>query len=413
MATSASEASVPPPMARPDHVPPELVRPYLFGVRGSSTWELPRTLFPAIHQNPPIFWAENVHPFRPGAWIPRRYEDLQKIYQDTDHFTPQGTSGFSRMIGETWTSIPGESDPPLHARYRLMLNPMFGPKQIAALDEDIRGFAHDLFSRIAPKGECEFVSEIAFEFPIRVFLKLMGLPQEEMPRFLEWEHGILRSSSIEPVARALRFVIDYLDAECEKRRIEPKDDLLTLAVQGEIDGRPLTSDELKGICFNLFVGGLDTVSTNMSNQFRHLAENPDDQAYLRANPDRIPGAIDELMRAYAAVTTLRFCKADTQVGGVEMKAGDLVLMPTMLAANDPEAFPDPEVVDFDRKPRHLSFGYGPHLCIGMHLARREMRIAMEEALAILPPFRLQPGAEIESFCSGIIGPKTLPLVWDA
>ena len=293
-----------------------------------------------------------------------------------------------------------------------MLNPMFGPKQIAKLDEDIRQFARDLFTRIAPKGECEFVSEIAFEFPIRVFLQLMGLPQAEMPTFLEWEHGILRSSSLEPIARALRLVTDRLSEECEKRRQDPKDDLLTLAVQGTIDGRPLTEDELKGFCFNLFVGGLDTVSSNMSNQFRHLAENPEDQQRLRDHPEDIPTAIDELMRAYAAVTTLRLCKADTTIGGADMKAGDLVLMPTMLAANDPEAFPDPEKVDFDRKPRHLSFGFGPHVCIGLHLARREMRVAMEEALSIWPPFRVKPGAQIDSFCSGIIGPKSLPLVWD-
>ena len=183
-------------------------------------------------------------------------------------------------------------------------------------------------------------------------------------------------------------------------------------MQGEIEGRKLDDDELIGFCFNLFVGGLDTVSTNMSNHFRHLAENPEDQEYLRANPDRIGDAIDELMRAYAAVTTIRLCTQDTVVEGIEMKAFDLVLMPTHLAANDPVAFPEPEKVDFTRKPRHVSFGYGPHLCIGMHLAKREMRIAMEEALAILPPFRLAEGAEIESFLSGIIGPTELPLVWE-
>ena len=150
----------------------------------------------------------------------------------------------------------------------------------------------------------------------------------------------------------------------------------------------------------------------MSNHFRHLAEFPQDQDFLRENPQSIPDAIDEMMRAYAAVTTMRLCTQDIQIGGVAMKQGDLVMMPTHLAANDPEAFANPETVDFARKPRHVSFGYGPHLCIGMHLARREMRIAMEEALAILPKFSIPPGARIDSFCSGIIGPLTLPLVWE-
>lgn len=400
-------------MQRPDHVPADLVRPYPFKLRGARSSVLPRTMIPEIHTYPEIFWGEGVHEMLPGAWVPRSMEALQAIYMDTEHITVKGTSGFAQMIGQEWYSIPHESDPPLHSKYRMLLNPMFAPKHIARIEDHIRSFARERLEELRPLGACDFVADFAFEFPIRVFLELMGMPQEQMTTFLEWEHAILRSAEQEPVAEALRKIVDYLKSQCEDRRANPRDDLITLAVQGEIEGRGLTDDELIGFCFNLFVGGLDTVSTNMSNQFRHLAENPENQHFLRANPDRIGDAIDELMRAYAAVTTIRLCTKDTVVSGVEMKAFDLVLMPTHLAGNDPAAFPDPEKVDFARKPRHVSFGYGPHLCIGMHLARREMRIAMEEALAILPPFRLAEGAQIESFCSGIIGPTALPLVWEA
>ena len=399
-------------MQRPDHVPEALVRDYPFKLRGATTPVLPRSLIPQIHEYPPIFWAEGVHPMLPGAWVPRTYKELRQIYQDTDHFTVRGTSQFAQMIGEEWFSIPHEADPPLHSKYRMLLNPMFAPKYIARLEDRIRQFAHELLLELKPKGECDFVSDFAFEFPIRVFLELMGMPQEDMATFLAWEHAILRSDSAEPVAAAMKKITDYLSQQCEDRRKNPRDDLISLAVQSEIDGRKLTDDELKGFCFNLFVGGLDTVSTNMSNHFRHLAEFPEDQEFLRQNPDRISDAIDEMMRAYAAVTTIRLCKQDTEINGVRIKQFDLVMMPTHLAANDPEAFANPEIVDFARKPRHVSFGYGPHLCIGMHLARREMKIAMEEALAILPRFTIKPGAQIDSFCSGIIGPLTLPLVWD-
>lgn len=400
-------------MPRPAHVPASLVRPYPFKLRGATVSVLPRTMIPEIHTYPPLFWAEDVHPMLAGAWVPRTQAELQKIYQDTEHFTVRGTSQFAQMIGQQWYSIPHEADPPLHSRYRLLLNPMFAPKHIAQLEEHIRHFARSRLLELRPRGGCDFVADFAFEFPIRVFLELMGLPQEDMATFLEWEHAILRSSSQEPVNEALRKITAYLAQKCAERRAEPRNDLISLAVRSEIDGRALTDDELMGFCFNLFVGGLDTVSTNMSNHFRHLAENPADQDYLRANPEAIPDAIDEMMRAYAAVTTMRLCKKDTRIGDVEIKQWDLVMMPTHLAANDPEAFPQPETVDFARKPRHVSFGYGPHLCIGMHLARREMRIAMEEALAILPRFAVAPGAHIESFCSGIIGPASLPLVWDA
>lgn len=400
------------PAKRPGHVPESLVRPYPFKLRGATVSVLPRTLIPEIHTYPPIFWAEDVHPMLPGAWVPRTQAEMQQIYQDTEHFTVRGTSQFAQMIGQEWYSIPHEADPPLHSRYRMLLNPMFAPKHIAQLDDQMRHFARSRLLQLRPRGECDFVSDFAFEFPIRVFLELMGLPQEDMATFLEWEHAILRSSSPEPVAAALQKITDYLAEQCADRRLNPRSDLISLAVNSEIDGRQLTDDELTGFCFNLFVGGLDTVSTNMSNHFRHLAENPQDQDYLRANPGAIPDAIDEMMRAYAAVTTMRLCSKDTRIGDVEFKQWDLVMMPTHLAANDPAAFPYPEVVDFARKPRHVSFGYGPHLCIGIHLARREMRIAMEEALAILPRFVVAPDARIDSFCSGIIGPLSLPLIWE-
>ena len=412
MSKAAKAASQSGARKRPDHVPESLVRQYPFKLRGATLSVLPRTLIPEIHTYPPIFWAEGVHPMLPGAWVPRTHAELQRIYQDTEHFTVRGTSQFAQMIGQEWYSIPHEADPPLHARYRMLLNPMFAPKYIARLEDRIRDFARSRLLELRPRGECDFVTDFAFEFPIRVFLELMGLPQEDMATFLEWEHAILRSSSPEPVAAALMKITAYLAEQCAERRDNPRNDLISLAVNSEIDGRKLTDDELTGFCFNLFVGGLDTVSTNMSNHFRHLGENPADQDYLRSNPDKIPDAIDEMMRAYAAVTTMRLCTRDIRIADAEIKQGDLVMMPTHLAANDPAAFPNPQVVDFSRKPRHVSFGYGPHLCIGMHLARREMRIAMEEALAILPRFVVAPDARIESFCSGIIGPLSLPLVWN-
>ncbi|MCW1429525.1 cytochrome P450 [Novosphingobium sp. JCM 18896] len=414
MENAAEAPAMPPLPPRPAHVPAELVRPYPFAGRGTTSTAIPRDFIPEIHQGPPVFWVDAVPYSIPGAWVPRRYAELQQVYQDTEHFTPKGTSQFAQMIGETWFSIPGEAEPPLHSRYRLVLNPMFGPSRMAKLEERIRLYARELLLELRPRGGCEFVSEFAFEFPIRVFLELMGLPQDNVAQFLAWEHAILRSHSIEPVVEALKAVTEYLSEQCEQRRREPKDDLLTLGVQAEVEGRKLTEDELKGFCFNLFVGGLDTVSTNLSAHFRHLAENPDHQQFLRENPDRIPEAIDELMRAYAAVTTLRVCTKEIEVGGARMLPGDLVLMPTFLAANDPEVFPRPEIIDLARKPRHVSFGYGPHLCIGMHLAKREMRIAMEEALAILPPFGIAPGVEVVSFCSiAPIGPVALPLIWNA
>jgi cytochrome P450 len=168
-----------------------------------------------------------------------------------------------------------------------------------------------------------------------------------------------------------------------------------------------------GFCFNLFIGGLDTVSTNMAWQFHHLAERHDHQATLRANPGMIPHAIDEMMRYYAAVATSRECIKETKLGDVTVKPGDKILLATFLGGHDPAAFKDPEQVILDRGPRHVSFGYGPHLCIGMHLARREMRIALEEFLSLIPEFSLAPDADIAYYLAAIIQPIQLPLVWAA
>ena len=218
MAETMETAMNLPEMKHPDHVPQSLIRDYPFKLRGATVSVLPRTLIPEIHQYPPIFWAERVHPMLPGAWVPRTHKELQQIYLDTDHFTVRGTSQFAQMIGENWFSIPHESDPPLHSRYRMLLNPMFAPKYIAQLEVHIRQFAHDRLLELKPKGECDFVTDFAFEFPIRVFLELMGLPQEYMSTFLEWEHAILRSSSPEPVAAALKKITEYLSQQCEDRK---------------------------------------------------------------------------------------------------------------------------------------------------------------------------------------------------
>lgn len=394
----------------PAHIPSDLVRPFSL-ISTDTTKAHPCSLLAEIHEGPAVFWAPGAHPTAPGAWIPRRHADLEMIYMDTEHYSARGMSPFSMLVGEIWYLVPAESDPPDHLRFRLLLNPMLAPNRIAKLDDKIRQYARESLLALRGQGGCEFVTEFAFEFPIRVFLELMGLPQEGIGQFLAWEDAILRNRDRESMAAAVRQITGYLAEQCEERRRNPRNDLLTLGVQAEAAGK-LTEDQLTGFCFNLFVGGLDTVSTNMSSHFRHLAEHPEQQAFLRDHPERIPDALDELMRVYAGVTTSRRCVAETTIGDARIMPGDMVMLPTILAGHDPEAYSDPEVVDFNRKPRHVSFGYGPHICIGIHLAKRELRIAMQEALSVLPEFRIAPGAEIESFLAGIVGPCALPLVWD-
>jgi len=397
----------------PSHVPQELVRPYPFGF-GASTTEIPFDRMVAeIHEGPPIFFAPGLTAEGKGGWIPRRDADVRTVYMDTEHFSTRDNSPFGPLIGAEWRVWPLEADPPVHTAYRRFLNPVFAPKVMAALDAKIRQYANDYVDGFKDRGRIDFLADFAFESPIKIFLELMGLPQARVRQFLDWTNDLLHAPDAETLIRATHASIAYLEEVIEDRKRAPGEDLVSYLVAGKLDdGRPLSQAEMLGFCFNLFIGGLDTVSTNLTWQFLHLARHPDHQRALRENPALIPDAIDEMMRAYAAVTTLRICVKETSIGGVTIKPGDHVAVSTTIAARDPEAWERPDEVILDRKPRHLSFGYGPHLCIGMHLAKREMRIAIDAFLSAIPEFRLVPDVEMRTSLNGVMQPDKLLLEWD-
>lgn len=220
-------------------------------------------------------------------------------------------------------------------------------------------------------------------------------------------------TSIEEVREGTVELVDFLREVIADRSKNPVDDFVSYGIQAEIAGRKLTDDELVGFCFNLSIGGLDTVSANMGLQFRHLAENPLHQAELRRNPALIPAAVEELFRAYATVTTDRHCVSPIRINGVQIMPGDMVALSTLLANRDPEASANPNEVILDRNPRHLIFATGVHPCVGAPLARRELVIAMEEMLAALPDFRIQAGVTIKTDLGPIIEPQSLPRVWNS
>lgn len=398
----------------PSHVPPELVvRSFPFSF-GSSTTEIPFDhMVSDIHEKPDIFYVPKLVASGEGGWIPRREEDMRAIYQDYEHFSNQDTTPFPALTQGNWRVLPLESDPPLHSTYRVIMNPIFAPRRMAALEAKIKQYADDYINGFRQQGHVDFLHGFAFEFPIKVFLELMGLPLERVKQFLDWVNNLLHAPDVATLVAATHEVIAYLRAEIEDRKLNPRDDLITQCVQarGE-NGAQLSDDELVGFCFNLFVGGLDTVSTNLTWQFLHLARNPAHQQQLRENPAMIPDAIEEFMRAFASVMTFRICVKETSIRGVTLKPGDKVAVSTTIAARDPAAYDRPNEILLDRKPRHISFGYGPHLCVGMHLARREMRIAMEAFLTIIPEFRLAPGTEMVTALHGVIQPDKLELVWD-
>lgn len=396
----------------PAHVPAHLVGSYPL-VLGATTLENPfDKIIPQIHEGPDVMWCANGYLGHFPAWVFRRAKDLQAIYMDTEHFSSKDFAPFAKLLGENWNNVPAEVDPPMHGLFRNMVNPLFTPRKMAALENRVREFAQLYINKFKDKGHCEFMSEFAFRFPINVFLELMGLPMDKVETFLEWENGLLHEHDMAKVAQATRNVKNYLMGEIEERRKNPRDDLISFGINAEIEGRKMSEDELFGFCFNLFIGGMDTVSTNTAWQFRHLATHLDDQAKLRANPALIPAATEEMFRAYAAVTTARTCVKPVQIHGVQLMPGDKILMATTLANRDPSEFENPNEVRLDRNPRHVTFGTGIHRCVGAPLARREVIIAIEEFLKAIPEFRIAPDAKIVTQLGGVIQPETLPLVWN-
>ncbi len=406
-------ASPPAATPIPTHVPPELVdRTYPLYL-GAFTSENPfDRIVPEVCAGPEVRYVPHVYPGGGPGWVFRRAEVMRQVYKDTEHFSSKGFSPFSMLIGDSWSQVPVEYDPPEHTGYRNLINPLLAPQKMAALEDKVRAHARRYIDRFKDRGSCEFMSEFAFEYPIAVFLELMGLPQEDVTQLLKWEMGLLHEPDMAKCADAVRSVKGYLLEKMEERRHDPRDDFITFAVTAEINGRPLDENELIGLTFGLYIGGLDTVSTNMGLHFRHLAEKQEDQAWLRAHPDKIPLATEELLRAYAAVTTFRTCIKETEVAGVRVLPGDKVAMATTLACRDESKYPEPNAIRLERGPQHETFGFGPHRCVGMHLARRELHVGIEEFFGAIPPFRIEPGAEIVSALGAMIQPTTLPLVWE-
>ena len=369
------------------------------------------TIIPAIHQGPAVFYADNVTLNQPG-WVVRRAEDMRKIYADTENYHKRGNTGFAKMIGEEWDIIPTELDPPVHTAYRSALNPLYAPSQMMKLDVKVRERARELVATFKDKGECEFVQDFAVLFPITIFLEMIDLPVEQLGQFLEWETQMLRGTDRDIQVASVRAVKELLMETVAQRRKNPGDDLISKTMTLEIDGRKWNDMEVFGHCFNLYLGGLDTVTANLSLQFRHLAENHQDQQAMRENtPMQNVVAVEELLRAYAAVSTQRIVSKEHQIDGQTLLPGDVVSMSTPLAGRDPEAFENPQEVRFDRKPAHLTLGHSIHRCLGQHLARRELQTAIEEFVKVMPMFSLQEGFRVPWMTGNIIQVTELPLRW--
>jgi len=351
-----------------------------------------------------------------GGWLPTRYEDVAAIAYDTEHFSSRSIimSNFRPPLDEAPVggSPPISSDPPFHHDARRLLLPAFTKAAVARQEPATRAFCHSLIDAFGDRAVIDAASEYAQHIPIRVIADMLGFPPEDGPRFREFVENTLEGVNQEPDERIERVqeLFDYLLAQIRDHVDHPRDDLTTFLINVELYGSKLEAEHVAGTMALLLIAGIDTTWSAIGASLWHLAKTPRDRERLVAEPTLLPTALEEFLRAFAPVTMARLVKEDMNWHGADMKADDWILLSFPAANRDPAQFDRANEVVIDRQVnRHAAFGLGIHRCVGSHLARMELRVALEVWLERIPEFSLEDPAAVTWSAGQIRGPRALPL----
>ena len=364
-----------------------------------------------------------------GSWMPTRYEDLFNIARDVEHFSSRNIlvadvrpREEGAHIGEEGVpqynvgAPPITSDPPVHTWARKLLLPPFSVTAVAKWEPLTRELCASLVDGFLADGRADGASGYAQIIPSRVIASMLGIPPEMAGEFTEWVRGFLEFGATDPELRneSARKIFTYLYERIQEHQQNPDsyDDLISYLLGSTVEGEPVPVEHVLGTCFLILVAGIDTTWSSIGSALWHLAQHPEDRRRLIAEPDLMPNAIEELLRAYSPVTMAREVASDVEYGGCPMREGDKVLMNFPAANRDPRVFDHPEQVLLDReKNPHIAFGVGIHRCAGSNLARMEMRVAIEEWLKRIPDFRLEHPDQVTWAGGQVRGPRKMMVVW--
>ncbi len=385
-------------------------------------------VFAQLRRDAPIYWTEPAG-FRP-FWTVSRHADICAIELKPAEFLSgprlilasqeyeEGYKAFMQGLDRLTHNL-GSMDGQEHRVFRSMTQAWFGPKQIQQRAEQIRALARSAVDTMVERGgECDFVADIALWYPLRVIMSILGAPPEDEDYLMTFTREMFGSSDpetqrsagaagrIEPVREFTR----YCNTVIADRRANPRDDVATVIANATVDGRPLTEHEAMSYLLLICTAGHDTTSSSAAAGLQQLILHPDQMKQLRENPDLLPRAVDEFIRWASPIRHFfRTSAIDTEIHGQQIRAGDALMMCYPSANRDEEVFDDPLSFRVDRAPaRHIAFGYGPHLCLGQHLAKLEIRILFEEMLARLDDFEIIGETQMlqSTFAGGL---KTLPI----
>jgi Cytochrome P450 len=351
-----------------------------------------------------------------GAWLPTRYEDVAAIAYDTERFSSRsvvvGNVRPPREAAPMGGTPPISSDPPFHRHARKLLLPAFTKSKVSRYEQTTRDYCHELIDAIEGRDVVDAAKDYAEHIPVRVIANMLGFPEEDGERFREFVENVLQGINmpIEQREVILTELFEYLYAQIDDHLANPRDDLTTYLINAELNGEKLTPHHIVGTMALLLIAGIDTTWSAIGASLWHLAKTPADRERLVAEPGLIPTAIEEFLRAYAPVTMARLVKEDMHWRGVDMKADDWILLSFPAANRDPAQFERADEVVIDREVnRHVAFGLGIHRCLGSHLARMELRVALEVWLQRIPVFHLTDPSAVTWASGQVRGPRTVPV----
>lgn len=396
----------------PDHVPPERMVDFDFFAVPEGQADPAEIWHDLVRRKvPEIFYT----PHNGGHWVFLNYADIVEAYRKHEIFSTYQTP--IPPIEPFPVVQPQGVDPPEHNVFRRLLAPMFTPIAVRGMTDELQRRAVTLIDGFAAKGECDFIGDFAELYPTGTFLYLFGLEEHRLGEFLALANTFFRST--DPTSRAENITQIYavLDQLFREKQVHPGSDIASAIVAARDEhGNPHDWTDILNCGFLLFVAGLDTVTNTMAYIWRYLATTPEAQQHFRDcldDPDAFLRAIEELMRINAVSNLFRRVTHDCEFRGVKLRKNDRVVLPNTVANRDPKVFDNPDQIDLDRAVNvHVTFGVGPHRCVGSHLAKREVMVSLQEWLRRIPPFELHPEQVPGSVFGGsVMGFTNLRLRW--